>query len=56
MGLEVMSERECTRDAEWKLLHLTLLNLTHKAEVGNMSVFPGHPHVHPSQEPQPLLI
>ncbi|CAL8466468.1 g6004 [Coccomyxa elongata] len=33
MGLEVLSERECTRDAEWKLLHLTLLNLTHKAEV-----------------------
>ena len=23
-GREVISERECTRDAEWKLLHVTL--------------------------------
>ena len=23
-GREVISERECTRDAEWKLLHITL--------------------------------
>ena len=23
-GREVVSERECTRDAEWKLLHVTL--------------------------------
>ncbi|BDA51151.1 hypothetical protein COCOBI_18-0260 [Coccomyxa sp. Obi] len=36
-GREVLSERECTRDAEWKLLRLTLLNLTHKAEVSCMA-------------------
>ena len=23
-GREIISERECTRDAEWKLLHVTL--------------------------------
>lgn len=33
MGREVLSQRECTRDAEWKLMHLTLLNLDCKSEV-----------------------
>ena len=40
MGREVLSERECTRDAEWKLLHLTLLKLTQKLEVGDLLVVP----------------
>ncbi len=56
MGLEVLSERECTRDAEWKLLHLTLLNPTLKAEVGDLSVSLRHPQVHPSQETHSLLV
>jgi hypothetical protein len=33
MGREVLSQRECTRDAEWKLMHLTLLNLDCNSEV-----------------------
>lgn len=33
MGREVLSQRECTRDAEWKLMHVTLLNLISEAEV-----------------------
>lgn len=33
MGREVLSMRDCTRDAEWKLMHVTLLSLSHSSEV-----------------------
>ncbi len=33
MGSQLTAERECTRDVEWKLLHVTIINFRTKREV-----------------------